>query len=87
MKYSMENLVDHPYVGQSWVNVICWDLRLPKRLQKKYNSSRKNLRLLYIDRKVMQTKGKGPWSLRKWIGFLKRSPLEEAYFGLGKRRS
>ena len=59
-----------PCVGRSGVRVVYWDLRLSKKLQKRYNSSRKNLRLLKIDRKSMQTKGEGPWSLRKGIGCL-----------------
>ena len=44
-----------------WIEVgerrlLGWDLRLFKRLQKRYNSSRKSLRLPKIDRKAMQTK-------------------------------
>ena len=53
MKHSMGDLVDHPCVGQSWVRVICWDFRFSKRLQKRYNSSRKSLRPLKIDKKAM----------------------------------
>ena len=83
----MGDLINRPCVGKSWVRVICWDLRLSKRLQKRYNSSRKNLRLLKIDRKDMQTKAEGFWILKKRIGFLLRCLLKKAYFDLGKKGS
>ena len=34
MKHSMGDLLNHPSVRQSWVRVVCWDLRLSKRLEK-----------------------------------------------------
>ena len=70
MKHFMEDPVDHPCVGKNWVRVAYWDLRLSKRLQKRYRSSKGNSRLPKIDRKVMQTKGEERWSLKKKIGSL-----------------
>ena len=77
MNHSMEDLVDRSCVGQSWVRFVCRDLRLSNRLQKGNNSSKKNLRLLKIYRKVMQTKGERLWSLKKGIGFLLRCPSKK----------
>ncbi|RVW63396.1 Transposon Ty3-I Gag-Pol polyprotein [Vitis vinifera] len=67
-----------------WVKAVYWDLRLSKRLQRRYNSSRKNLRLPKIDRKLCRQKEKAlEFEEGDWV-FVKVSP-RRGIFRFGKK--
>ena len=83
----MEGHVDHRHVGWKRVRVACLGQRLFGKLQRSFNSSRRDYARRKVDRRVMRIDDEDPWNFKRGIMYSSRCPPKRECLDLARKES